>query len=282
MKKKIQTITIVKIIAIIMLFWALADNTYGYYQFLRWVIAGVSSYSAYLAYEQDNSVWTWILAITAILFNPIAPIHLDRETWSILNIIAAAIIFKSIFNMSQEQFYAKKPLEMVKNTECLITPFGPLYIADRDLLTFELSFFYYFIYDYKLFSQLDNELRRKIMNTFLEMVRLSRPDEFPDLKSIGKFYETRIFTYFTITREIGKQGKMGEFVDKCADYINTLLTYSEINNVFTCHNFDQAEKELKPNIEPNKYTDELKVLLTLTSSAIMIHGIDPIERDKDI
>ena len=99
MKKKIQTITIVKIIAIIMLFWALADNPYGYYQILRWVITGVTGYSAYLAYEQGKNTWTWILAITAILFNPIAPIHLDKETWSVLNIIAAAIIFTSIFKM---------------------------------------------------------------------------------------------------------------------------------------------------------------------------------------
>ena len=99
MKKKIQTITIVKIIAIIMLFWALADNTYGYYQILRWVIAGITGYSAYLAYKQGKNAWTWIMTITAILFNPIAPIHLDRETWSVLNIIAAAIIFISIFKM---------------------------------------------------------------------------------------------------------------------------------------------------------------------------------------
>ena len=82
-----------------MLFWALADNPYGYYQILRWVIVGVTGYSAYLAYEQSKNAWTWILAITAILFNPIAPIHLDRETWSVLNIIAAAIIFTSIFKM---------------------------------------------------------------------------------------------------------------------------------------------------------------------------------------
>ncbi len=83
-----------------MLFWALADNPYGYYQILRWVIAGVTGYSAYLAYEQGKNAWTWILAIIAILFNPIAPIHLDRETWSVLNnIIVAAIIFTSIFKM---------------------------------------------------------------------------------------------------------------------------------------------------------------------------------------
>ena len=99
MKKKIQTITIVRIIAIIMLFWALVDNPYAYYQILRWVIAGVTGYSAYLAYEQGKNAWAWILVITAILFNPIASIHLNREIWSLLNIIAAAILFTSIFKL---------------------------------------------------------------------------------------------------------------------------------------------------------------------------------------
>ena len=99
MKKKIQTITIVKIIAILMLFWALADNPYGYYQILRWVVCGVTVYSAYLAYENKNNTWAWIFGVVAVLFNPIATIHLDRETWSVINMIVAAIIITSIFKM---------------------------------------------------------------------------------------------------------------------------------------------------------------------------------------
>ena len=180
--------------------------------------------------------------------------------------------------MSKERFYTQKPLKMVKHAEVLINPFGSLYYADRDFLTFELSFFYYFIYDYKMFSHLNNKLRGKILNAFLENIQLNRSADFPDLKIIDKLYEIRVSTYFTITKKVSK---MGEFGEKCADYINTLLTYSEKNNVFTCHDLDQAEKVLKPNIEPNKYTDELKVLLTLSSSPMMIQGIDTTERDKD-
>ena len=99
MKKKIQPITIVKIIAILMLVWAHADNPYGYYQILRWVIAGVTGYSAYLAHEHEKIAWTWIFGIIAVLYNPIAPIHLDRATWSVIDLIIAAIIFTSIFKM---------------------------------------------------------------------------------------------------------------------------------------------------------------------------------------
>ncbi len=82
-----------------MLFWALTDNPYGYYQILRWVIAGVSGYSAYLAYEKDMIVWTWIFGIIAVVYNPIAPIYLNKDTWSIIDLFVAAIIFVSIFKM---------------------------------------------------------------------------------------------------------------------------------------------------------------------------------------
>lgn len=99
MKNGMQPIIIVRIIAILMLLWALADNPYGYYQILRWVIAGVTGYSAYLAYEQGKTAWAWIFGITAVLFNPIAPIHLARETWSAIDLIVAAIIFASIFKL---------------------------------------------------------------------------------------------------------------------------------------------------------------------------------------
>lgn len=97
MKKKIQTITIVKIIAILMLFGALADNSYGYYQILRWVVCGLTGYSAYSAYEHSKNAWTWTFGIIAVLFNPLAPIHLNRELWLVLDIIVAAIIFISIY-----------------------------------------------------------------------------------------------------------------------------------------------------------------------------------------
>jgi len=39
------------------------------------------------------------MAIIAALFNPIAPIYLNRETWSVLNILVAIIIFISMFKL---------------------------------------------------------------------------------------------------------------------------------------------------------------------------------------
>lgn len=97
--KQTNVITIIKIVAVIMLFWALADNPYGYYQILRWVICGLSGYLAYSAYNEKKNAWAWIFGILAILFNPILPIYLDRDTWSVIDAITAVIIFISIFKM---------------------------------------------------------------------------------------------------------------------------------------------------------------------------------------
>lgn len=80
-----------------MLFGALAHNPYAYYQVLRWAIAGIAGYSAYIAHQHGKTAWAWVLAITAILYNPIAPIYLDRGTWSIIDLIVALVIFISIF-----------------------------------------------------------------------------------------------------------------------------------------------------------------------------------------
>jgi hypothetical protein len=99
MKSNIQPIIVVKIIAILMLFWALAHNPYSYYQILRWVIAGVTGYSACMAYEQGKTAWAWIFGIIAVLFNPVAPIYLARETWSVIDLIVAAILVASIFKL---------------------------------------------------------------------------------------------------------------------------------------------------------------------------------------
>lgn len=66
--KNIQNITILKIITIIMLLFALADNPYGYYQILRWVVCGVACYSAFLEYQKNHYPWTWAFGIIAVLF----------------------------------------------------------------------------------------------------------------------------------------------------------------------------------------------------------------------
>jgi hypothetical protein len=86
-----------RLIAAGLLLWAMGNHPYSYYQILRWVVCGVSGYSAYIAYERKNNAWTWIFGVMAVLFNPIAPIYLDRETWVLLDLVAAVLMFASFY-----------------------------------------------------------------------------------------------------------------------------------------------------------------------------------------
>lgn len=88
-----RTAPVAQIIAIGMLAWALVpDNPYGYYLLLRWVICGVCTYLALQASEKNATGWVWMLAIVAIVYNPIFRVHLTREFWSVVNIATIVVL----------------------------------------------------------------------------------------------------------------------------------------------------------------------------------------------
>jgi hypothetical protein len=69
---------------------------YGYFQILRWVVCGVCGYRAYLAYTLNKKVWMWVFVASAVLFNPIAPIHLDRNLWAVIDVAMAVVLLVSL------------------------------------------------------------------------------------------------------------------------------------------------------------------------------------------
>ncbi|OGN20518.1 MAG: hypothetical protein A2910_01975 [Candidatus Yanofskybacteria bacterium RIFCSPLOWO2_01_FULL_39_28] len=85
-----------KLIAIGILIGALWNHPIGYYQLLRWVVAATGAYSAYLAYEHKNNTWAWIFGIIAVLFNPIFPFYFTKETWQVIDVATAVVIFISL------------------------------------------------------------------------------------------------------------------------------------------------------------------------------------------
>jgi hypothetical protein len=92
-----------QVIASVMLLWALnPDNPYGYYNLLRVVCCSIFAFLSYKAHEQIKEDWTWILGVTAFIYNPIFRIHLTREIWSIINIMTIVIAIISIFTIFKE------------------------------------------------------------------------------------------------------------------------------------------------------------------------------------
>ena len=72
---------------------ALLPLPYAYYMLLRVGICGVFAYLAYEASQSDMPGLTWVLGITAVVYNPFAPLHLGREAWTVINLATLGLLF---------------------------------------------------------------------------------------------------------------------------------------------------------------------------------------------
>ena len=80
----------------LLLFAALIPGIpYGYFTLLRWVVAGTCVYRFLLSTEQNQKGWMWFFAITAVLFNPIVPFQLNRDTWQFIDLVAGVCLLIS-------------------------------------------------------------------------------------------------------------------------------------------------------------------------------------------
>jgi hypothetical protein len=93
-----RRIWIPQLVASGMLLWALTPaNPYEYYILLRWVCCAVFAFLAIRAHACKQQGWAWILGVTAGVYNPIVPVHLTREIWSVINVVTLGIASTSIF-----------------------------------------------------------------------------------------------------------------------------------------------------------------------------------------
>ena len=88
MKRK--PVVILVTVATAMLLGALGRWPYVYYQLLRWIVCGIAAFLAYRSYSWGRHWGLCLFGILAILFNPLVPFHLSRESWRVLDMIAAA------------------------------------------------------------------------------------------------------------------------------------------------------------------------------------------------
>jgi len=63
-----------------------------FYTLLRWVCCAVFAYSGFTAFQMKRVAWTWIFGVLAVLFNPLAPVYLQRATWQIIDWAAIVVI----------------------------------------------------------------------------------------------------------------------------------------------------------------------------------------------
>lgn len=91
-------------VAILMLAGALAPVPYfAYYQLMNWVVVGAAGIVAWRAYEMNRLSVMWVFIFVAVVFNPLAPLHLRADVWQIVDIVAAVL-----FLLSFAMLYKKK------------------------------------------------------------------------------------------------------------------------------------------------------------------------------
>ena len=64
---------------------------YGYYSIMRWVVCALCVWLSLASYRSEREAWTWIWGVIAGIYNPIFPLHANREVWSVVNVATIAV-----------------------------------------------------------------------------------------------------------------------------------------------------------------------------------------------
>lgn len=80
-------------VPVVLLLLALAPLPYGYYTLLRIVVCAAAAFLAFKQFQENQRVSGWMVTLLAIamLFNPLIPVHLNREIWTFIDLVVAAI-----------------------------------------------------------------------------------------------------------------------------------------------------------------------------------------------
>ena len=88
------------IAAVILVFAAAEKQSDSFYTLLRWVCCAVFVYSAVASFQIKRLLWLCIFGVLAVLFNPIFPLGLDRNSWIVVDgfSIGAMVIAAFVFS----------------------------------------------------------------------------------------------------------------------------------------------------------------------------------------
>ena len=81
--------------------WALTGHPYGYYTFLRWITSGAACYFAFFTYSYEPKGWFGAYIFIALLFNPIVPIYLSKDTWKFIDIATSGYFIIAVFSIKK-------------------------------------------------------------------------------------------------------------------------------------------------------------------------------------
>jgi hypothetical protein len=81
----------------LLLLAAFGSWPYNFYILTRIVVCLTSVWLAVQLHSKRRFFWEALVIGVALIFNPVAPFHLDKETWRILNILGAIVLVPAFF-----------------------------------------------------------------------------------------------------------------------------------------------------------------------------------------
>jgi hypothetical protein len=101
-------LNILKILSIILLAGAIFPVPYfAYYQIMNWVVAGTAVLTALQAHALNKDWLLWVFVLVAIVFNPLAPLHLRADVWQIADLVAILVFIISMTLVHKQANVAK-------------------------------------------------------------------------------------------------------------------------------------------------------------------------------
>jgi Na+/proline symporter len=91
------------VVPIALVLIALVPLPYDYYRILRVIVCGAAAFLAWSEFQERGLIAGWAIGLiaVAVIFNPAVPLRLERETWMVLDVVAAAILGGHLFARSR-------------------------------------------------------------------------------------------------------------------------------------------------------------------------------------
>ena len=128
-----------------LLLLALLPLPYGCYIILRFFCCLVFAYLGIRALDDSKTIFAYVLFGVAVIYNPIFRLHLNREAWSIINIVTIAIALASVVLVRGEIIPAAKKEELSSSLNSTRTKqshpiISPEQAWEKARMSYELNF----------------------------------------------------------------------------------------------------------------------------------------------
>lgn len=77
--------------------WATGYHPYSYYMLLRWSVCIMAGYLAWRLFQSEKMAFALLFGIAAVIFNPVAPIRFQRDTWAAVDLVGSALFLFGAF-----------------------------------------------------------------------------------------------------------------------------------------------------------------------------------------